>query len=830
MVANADACIIQARAGRTEHVGKKMGHTWLAAGFLAVAIGTTGGAPAERGTESKEPAMSSEKAIPLQLGGVGGVYLLASPGELVVEVEKRDLNNGRGATHLRAILFGPDRGVLDEQWIPEDGVPRGKGRGPAKRLRLAANVPRTGVYGLNITVTTDRYGTQMVWGFRTNCPKYLVETSRGHKDIRHEEPIVLRNAGVPGDVCFTPRAGAFSLEVEGLAEGCEALALHNVRGELIETLRVDGRKASHSFPADAHRDAVPWRLHFPKHHGVVHIDGVTRWDKKDRFPNLGLWTPEAGSWFPLLQNRWLLTPYSRTVYGTPGAQVEVPFRVHNSGPEPKAVRLTLEFQQQAGWPVELSRERVTLEPGKASEVVLRCPTPEDEATRTFHLRATPEDGSGFTTYSTIRLRGGPAPAAAPVPIPIVLKPYRHENEQFGYLPDYPVLNQMYFDPANRPFVSLSGTLAAWRDSDWVMHDLRQAVRGGPSTACSARTSKVAFDRDGGVYLLATRNRQSVYLHSTDGGESFAATTIPGGGGFDIEQFSGHNVPADPPPFVRFTRTAKDPKLRWRSLNDLALFTPTKAADGGVVVGEPVVISRMCIGLSAHSGIPSSVVSRGSKVHVAWGEATDPKEKVPGVPTYVATYDRATKKLGEPVLIGHGPPANDVHNSPCITMDSKGHLHVLVGTHGRAFKYARSLKPNDAYGGWTEAEDVGPGLRQTYVGLVCDQTDTLHLVFRLWQNAGDYFPASSYAALAHMRKRPGEPWSEARPLLIAPFSEYSIYYHRLTIDRKGRLFLSYDYWSTFWFYRTDHWGKRRALLMSADGGDSWKLAEGTDLRP
>jgi hypothetical protein len=190
---------------------------------------------------------------------------------------------------------------------------------------------------------------------------------------------------------------------------------------------------------------------------------------------------------------------------------------------------------------------------------------------------------------------------------------------------------------------------------------------------------------------------------------------------------------------------------------------------------------------------------------------------------VATYNRSIRQLGPPALVGHGPPANDVHNSPCITIDGKGYLHVLIGTHGRTFKYVRSLAPNSADRGWTEAEDVGAGLRQTYVGMVCDQTDTLHLVFRLWLNDNKYYPAGYYANLAYMSKRQAEKWSDARPLVVAPFSEYSIFYHRLTIDRKGALFLSYDYWSTFWFYRTDHRGNRRALLMSPDGGNTWKLA-------
>jgi len=161
------------------------------------------------------------------------------------------------------------------------------------------------------------------------------------------------------------------------------------------------------------------------------------------------------------------------------------------------------------------------------------------------------------------------------------------------------------------------------------------------------------------------------------------------------------------------------------------------------------------------------------------------------------------------------------------MDKNGFLHVLIGTHGRTFKYVRSLLPNSADGGWTKAEDVGPGLRQTYVGMVCDQEDALHLVFRLWLKDSKYFPAGHYANLAYMSKRPGEQWSDARPLVVAPFSEYSIFYHRLTIDRNSTLFLSYDYWSTFWFYRTDHRGHRRSLLMSRDGGNTWKLASSDD---
>ncbi|MFW5868082.1 MAG: hypothetical protein ACOCX2_09715, partial [Armatimonadota bacterium] len=152
-----------------------------------------------------------------------------------------------------------------------------------------------------------------------------------------------------------------------------------------------------------------------------------------------------------------------------------------------------------------------------------------------------------------------------------------------------------------------------------------------------------------------------------------------------------------------------------------------------------------------------------------------------------------------------------------------------------FQYLRSLEPNDAYSGWTEATRTSEdALRQTYVGLVCGADDALHLVFRLWKSYEEHLDGGLWAALAYQRKPKGGEWEEPKILLAPPFSEYSIYYHRLTVDQAGDLFISYDYWSTMWFYRNDQrgpiaagsgrpgrgWG--RAVLTSPDGGDHWAL--------
>jgi hypothetical protein len=345
-------------------------------------------------------------------------------------------------------------------------------------------------------------------------------------------------------------------------------------------------------------------------------------------------------------------------------------------------------------------------------------------------------------------------------------------------------------------------------------------------------TKLGFDSNNNIYLLAAEGKNVALLYSSDQGKNFSAYPIQGREerprSWDIEQFSGHNVPHSPPPVLRNTQTqGPDPQHFWRRVNELELFVPSKDSDG-IIIGDPILLSAKAIGISSHSGIPSSIVSRGDRIHVIWGEATPPDEDVPGVPTYVVTYDRKEGLLGTPVFVGWGPPANDVHNTPSITIDSEGYLHTLTGTHGHPFAYAQSLKPNTAHDGFTKPEIIENNLRSTYIGLVCDLDDALHLVFRTWTDDGIYHPSSYYANLGYKRKPKNGPWEKMRRLAVAPFSEYSIFYHRLTIDRKGRIFVSFDYWSTFWFYRTDHWGDRRKTIFSPDGGDTWKLLETKNL--
>lgn len=631
----------------------------------------------------------------------------------------------------------------------------------------------------------------------------------------------------PADVCFLPRIDAFTIDLSGVVKQDGPITLHDGDGEVVASLTPgeDG-KVKHTVDADPARRGRPWRLHFPNGWATVEMDGLTRWASGDLLLDQAVWTPQLSSWFDWHANRWLITPYRQVQYGAPGEAFERTFTIHNNGLEPRTIALSAEYPG-AELPVALSANALTVPARGSGTVTVRGTVPAAEAT--LHLRATPADGA-FTTYASLTARPGDGPTEASFEPPLVFQPYDHENPTRGYYPEYPLDNQVYFDLDNRPFIRTNRGLASRDENGWFEVALNEAtveripefegaIGGMPST-------KVAFDADNDVYLLAMSGRKRLLLHSQDHGRTFRAYVIPGdesrSRGYDIEQFSGHNTPTGPPPIAQNTSvpTEPDPKLFWRRVNLLDLFLPTKV-NGRIEMGEPIPISDKSLGLSGHSGMPSALVSRGDKVHIIWGEATDPAEKVPGVPDYVATYDRATGKLSEPALIGYGPPANDIHNTPSITMDSQGYLHAITGTHGSPFLYARSLVPNDAGGGWTEAEPTGAEL-QTYVGFLCGADDALHLVYRLGHRNEEPFPLAYHSTLSYQRKKPGQGWEPPVDLVVPAFSEYCVYYHRLTVDRVGNLLLSHDYWNTHWFYRNDQFDRRREVLTSPDGGDTWRF--------
>lgn len=783
------------------------------------------------------------------LRGWGCIHILAEPGPLRIELSKWDLNNNVGADMLIARLVGPDRLPVAEAVIDDDGE-AGRGRsGPVQRAVIETTIERAGLYKLDLECRTgDQSGSDIAWSAGISGGRYMYEG----------EPLFYALDG-SADLCFMPPDEPFDITIRSLGVE-QTVTLHDGEGNVVQALDVP-KSGQHTMKVDpAGSKTGIWRLHIPRQRCGVTIQHVTTFTgPEEYYPDIGYWTDHPSAWFPIRDVRWTLTPGNHVTYRRPGDSCEVSLDLYNHSAAPVAYRIKIESSE--GLDAE-AMASATLDPGQTLAMPVRLKIADDVAPGDelwARITATHAEGEPYPTWSTILVRIGEAPATKPLDMPITAEPYQHENFQFGYEPDY-VPNGMYFDHDNRPYVRhrtrhrhIVTAMETLVDGQWRHSPFIDAIRSvlpkfeATYFAAHAQPVKTAFDGHNVSYnMIGVRAgaRHVVLLESGDQLQTYDAHIVASGSdvNYDIEQFTGHNDDTGgPPPLLIYRRRAPH-EARWADYWDLLLYLPTRDVEGKLDLGEPIHVTDRCVGLASHSGGASALASVGSNIHVVWGETTDAGEEAPGVPTYIATYDRRTGTLGRKVLLSHGAPINDIHNSPGIVADSKGYLHVVSGAHGKPFMYARSLEANDAYRGWTDAEPVltkgrinagtdedGEG-GQTYLGLVCGQDDTLHVAYRQWrENVDERFGGRLYAALSYQSKKPGEPWSEARPLFVPPLPDYSVFYHKLSIDRLGRIFLQYSYYSVHKHYRTDLPGllDYQTIIFSADQGKSWKLAETRD---
>jgi hypothetical protein len=87
----------------------------------------------------------------------------------------------------------------------------------------------------------------------------------------------------------------------------------------------------------------------------------------------------------------------------------------------------------------------------------------------------------------------------------------------------------------------------------------------------------------------------------------------------------------------------------------------------------------------------------------------------------------------------------------------------------------------------------------------------------------------YGTLSLQSKPKGRPWGPAQSLIVGPVPGYSIFLHKLTIDRRGNLYLAYRYSTSNAEYRDVFLAEnpQDAVLTSGDGGNTWKLAQTSD---
>lgn len=461
----------------------------------------------------------------------------------------------------------------------------------------------------------------------------------------------------------------------------------------------------------------------------------------------------------------------------------------------------------------------------------------------------------------------PASAADQLTLPLFISHAGSPLSQFGYAPEY-TQNVPAFDGANRPYIrsrtaSQDGTsfVHTLTDAGWeersILDALRDAYPDFEATvgAGGHASDRVVFDsRDRAYTVLTIRLQegevQNVLLVSRDRCATWRVHELPYGeqrpvyedldlGNVAMETFTGHNRPQGPP-LLAVWRGLADWPGAWAIRCELSVIQPFFNGDT-LVVPSPTVVTRYAVGMMLSAGAASFAATAGDTSYITWTEVTETPRR--GSPTFVGVYDHTARALTSRTQVGVSRPANDVHATPGICLDSKGAVHVVTGAHNRAMMYTR-LDPG-LYGGlWTPpvsivtsgyvdaASDADGRGRLTYLSLVCDDADTLHVVARqARRNASRLYWGSPYMSLVQVTKPSGGGWSRPRQIAIpADGPAYANYHQKLAVDRLGRLYLSFSYRNN----DDDDWlrafkrFRQRMVLFSPDGR-RWEFATTASFR-
>jgi hypothetical protein len=435
------------------------------------------------------------------------------------------------------------------------------------------------------------------------------------------------------------------------------------------------------------------------------------------------------------------------------------------------------------------------------------------------------------------------------------------RSQYGYAPGYE-RNLPSFDAAGNAYIrSRTATqddtafTFSLRDGGFRRSSLLDAIRRvypglrGTVNAGGWAGEAVEADALGRLYTLVQirigdGSLRNLLLYSIDAGRTWRAARLPftppgkspdgrNDGTAASEHLNGWNLRPDPPLIAV-----------WRPVGDwpgsracrMALYVLQPRFEGGrLVLPEPVPVSDRALGLIQAAGGASFAATVGSTTYLTWAEVAAPG--APGSPVLVAAYDQRTGALGPAQEIATARPANDDHATPGIVADSRGALHVLSGGHNTPFMYTHTATPADS-ATWSRPRAIlsegycepgrSPRGRQTYVSLACTPSDRLVVAFRQWRRGVDTaFQGQPYQALSVQWLDPGGEWSDAaRIAYCSRHRGYAQYYQKMSVDRLGRLFLSFNY------FRPKDWPRdrreanryrHRMMLISEDGGLRWRFA-------
>ena len=466
--------------------------------------------------------------------------------------------------------------------------------------------------------------------------------------------------------------------------------------------------------------------------------------------------------------------------------------------------------------------------------------------------------------------------AYPVVLPMEYEIFMHERELFGWDPDC-MLNVPNFDSDNRVYIrsrnadrDSTGNVEMLVSKDWKQISfVDEIVAAYPDFRGFNRASgwwpaRIIFDTDNHAYTLVSiflgdndpksfmrnkgadnvldpANRKNVLLYSKDRCRTWQVVEIPqiDCAATPLIEYPTGPLAIDGPPVIGLMEKISVHPARWADVHHFYVYAPRKT-ETGLELGEPITITRNSFGHGGHSGGGCFAARTGDHVHMVWGEMVLTEDEPKGSPMMGASLNLKTRELSAPVEFSRTFPANDIHNNPAICADSQGILHIMTGSHQRLFDYLYSLQPGTFSGGLSEpVHTVSTSYLQkknytkggqTYVSLVCDHQDTLHLVNRDESHIPSHLGGQYHLNMVYQRKKKGAAWEKPKIVVRTPSPGYSCYYQKLALDRNGKLYLSYSYTNRTPPYNDIPLHNFRAMIASDNGGDDWHLVTTDDFKP